>query len=234
MIASNFEFRGRAALVTGANGGLGAALVKELRERGCKVYAATRTGKGANFHDGDASVIHVQVDMADPQSIQALISQISDVTLIINNAGVNRNDGVLFCKNEAAAREEMEVNYFGPLSLIRALASQVTEQRDAAFINILSILAIDPIAECGTYAASKAAAHSLTRSVRAQLRPLGVRVIGVYPGPVDTPMSAHLSLPKISPDQVAGAVMTALLDGTEDLFPGEVAKTFVENFALLP
>jgi NAD(P)-dependent dehydrogenase (short-subunit alcohol dehydrogenase family) len=217
---------GRAALVTGANGGLGLVLARALADRGCKVYAAARNPDKIANAAHCRLIVPVRLDLADPDSIDALIPLVPDVSLVFNNAGSNRQDSALFCRNEGAAREEMEVNFFGPLRLARALAPLMKDRGEGTFVNVLSVLALEHLVECGSYSASKAAAHSLTQGMRAQLQPWGVRVIGVYPGPMDTAMSASLPVPKVSPEVVATAIMSALVSRDDEIFPGDMAQEF--------
>ncbi|MFK4446106.1 NAD(P)-dependent dehydrogenase (short-subunit alcohol dehydrogenase family) [Caballeronia udeis] len=219
-------FEGRTALVTGANGGLGLALARALADRDCKVYAAVRNPDNIADASNYRLIIPVRLDLTDPDSIDALITLVADVSLVFNNAGSNRQDSALFCRSEGAAREEMEVNFFGPLRLARALAPLMKDRGEGTFVNLLSILAFEHLVECGSYSASKAAAHSLTQGMRAQLQPWGVRVIGVYPGPMDTAMSASLPLPKVSPEVVATAIMSALVSRDDEIYPGDIAQEF--------
>ncbi|WP_175425578.1 SDR family NAD(P)-dependent oxidoreductase [Trinickia violacea] len=207
-------------MVTGATGGLGSRLVRTLSELGCTVYAAARTPERLPADCRSPAIVPIAIDLADPASIDASIPQLRDVSIVINNAGINRADSVLFCRDDHSAREEMEVNYFGPLRLARALAPFMAERRDGVFVNILSVLSIDHLVACGSYSVSKAAAHSLTQGMRAELKTSNVRVIGVYPGPMDTPMSAALPMAKIAPDDVAAMIIDAIRSGGDEIFPG--------------
>ncbi|QBQ99600.1 SDR family NAD(P)-dependent oxidoreductase [Paraburkholderia pallida] len=217
-------FKGRTVLVTGATGGLGLQLVHTFSRFGCTVYAAARTPGRLREQGLPSTVVPISMDLADPASIDASIPRLRDTSIVINNAGVNRADSVLFCRDEHAAREEMEVNYFGPLRLARALAPFMRERQEGLFVNVLSVLSIDHLVACGSYSVSKAAAHSLTEGMREELRPSNVRVIGVYPGPMDTPMSAGLPVAKVSPHDVANMIVEAILSGEDELFPGPEAR----------
>lgn len=217
-------FKGKTVLVTGATGGLGSQLVRGLAHLGCTVYAAARTPERLPDDCRSPAVVPIAVDLADPASIDASIPQLRNASVVINSAGVNRGDSVLFCRDEQSVREEMEVNFFAPLRLARALSPFMKERQDGVFVNVLSVLSIDHLVACGSYSASKAAAHSLTEGMRAQLKPWNVRVIGVYPGPMDTPMSAQLPVAKIAPTEVATMIIDAILRGDDAVFPGPEAQ----------
>ena len=211
----------RVVLVTGATGGLGRALVELLAQRGHRVIAAAREPERLQ---GRAGVTPLRLDVTDPRSIEAALPALRGVDVVINNAGLNLGDGLVFCRDPDAAEREMQVNYFGPLRLARAVAPLMKERGGGTLVNILSLLALAPLPPCGSYSASKAAAHSMTQTLRAELRPWNVRVVGVYPGPIATAMAASLPEPKESPSAVALAVVDALDGRQEEVFPGAVAQ----------
>jgi NAD(P)-dependent dehydrogenase (short-subunit alcohol dehydrogenase family) len=177
-------FNGKTVLVTCATGGLGSQLIRTLARLGSTVYAAARTPGRLCEANRPAAVIPIAMDLANPHSIDATIAQLNNASIVINNAGVNRGDRVLFCRDEHSAREEMEVEFFGPLRVARALESLMRERQEGIFINVLSVLSIDHHVACGSYSVSKAAAHSLTKGMRDEPKPCTVRVIGVNPGPI--------------------------------------------------
>ena len=148
-----------------------------------------------------------------------------DVDLLVNNAGVLLGARLIADTDLAAARQEMEVNYFGLLRMCRAFAPILAANGGGTLINVLSILARMASPAGGGYSASKAAALSLTQAVRAELLSQGTRVIGVLPGYVDTAMAEGVTAPKIQPSEVVRATLDALLtDDEDDVYPGEQAS----------
>jgi NAD(P)-dependent dehydrogenase (short-subunit alcohol dehydrogenase family) len=217
---------GAVALVTGANRGIGAAFVSGLLEAGAqRVYAAARDPQTLVLVERDARIVPITLDITDDTSVQAAAAQLIDVDLVVNNAGVLLGARLIAAADLSAARQEMEVNYFGLLRMSRAFAPILAANGGGALINVLSILARVASPAGGGYAASKAAALSLTQAVRAELLPQGTRVIGVLPGFVDTAMAEGVSAPKIQPSEVVRATLDALLtDDEDDVYPGEQAS----------
>lgn len=177
------DLRGKTVLVTGANGGIGGALVKALVDKGAaKVYAAARTITAVTQLSNSKAerVVPFRLDITYPSSVTLAAEHYNDVDLVINNAGVNRCTGLLEPSGVASAEEEMKVNFFGTLAMCRAFAP-VLASRKGALVNVCSIFGLVNLPVNGTYSASKAAVHSLVQGVRAELAPAGVRVVGVYP-----------------------------------------------------
>jgi NAD(P)-dependent dehydrogenase (short-subunit alcohol dehydrogenase family) len=209
------QLTGKTALVTGSNRGIGAALVQALLDAGVRrVYAAARTPQPSN----DERVVSVALDVGDAASIESLAARLKDVDILINNAGVSRGQSLVAAPSLEAAQDEMRINYFGTLAMIRAFAPILRQNGGGAIVNLLSILG--RVSGGGSYAPSKAAAYSLTQGVRAELAAQGTLVIGVMPGFVDTDMVKHVTAPKITPQLVAQSVVDALREGTEDVYPG--------------
>lgn len=220
------DLKGKIVLVTGANGGIGEALVKALLTRGvAKVYAAARTiAAVAELSHRDADrVVAFRLDITHAASVAAAAEQCRDVDLLINNAGINRGTSLMGPTGMERAREEMEVNFFGTLAMCRAFAP-VLASRGGAIVNICSIIGLVNLPLNGTYCASKAAVHSMLQGVRAELAPRGIRVVGAYPGPVDTKMTAGQEMPKATPDQVAAAILAGVENGDEDVFPDPMSR----------
>jgi NAD(P)-dependent dehydrogenase (short-subunit alcohol dehydrogenase family) len=217
---------GAVALVTGANRGIGAAFVSGLLAAGAKrVYAAARDPQTlAGLAQSDARVVPIALDIADDISVQEAAARLGDVDLVVNNAGVLLGGRLIAAADLSAARQEMEVNYFGLLRMSRAFAPILAANGGGTLINLLSILSRMASPAGGGYSASKAAALSLTQAVRAELHSQGTRVIGVLPGFVDTAMAEGVSAPKIQPSEVVRATLDALLTDQEEVYPGEQAS----------
>lgn len=195
-------------LVTGANGGIGSHLVKQALTRGAaKVYATARTPRTWD----DPRIVPLPLDITDPASIQAAVLAAGDVTVLINNAGVSATSPGILNSPDEEIRTNVETNFLGPLFLTRAFAPILTGQSNAAIINIHS--ALSWYAGAGIYSASKAALWSATNSMRMELAPAGVHVVGVHVGWVDTPMAAHSNDPKTDPADLVRLVYDALEAG---------------------
>jgi len=209
------------ALVTGANRGIGRAFVEELLAAGAaRIYAAARKPESLArlVKAGNGRVIAVGLDVTDAAEA-ASAARNRDVTLVINNAGVAHLAGVTSEPDNDKARQEMETNYFGVLNVVRAFAPVLAGNGGGAIINIASIASHVNFPSLATYSASKAAAHSLTQALRAELAGQGTQVVGVYPGPVDTDMAADIQMAKVTPGSVARAALVALQADEEDVFP---------------
>jgi short-subunit dehydrogenase len=217
--------QGSVALVSGANRGIGAAFVSGLLAAGAKrVYAAARTPQTlAALAQSDRRVIPIALDITDDTSVQEAATRLVDVDLVVNNAGVLLGGRLIAATDLSAARQEMEVNYFGLLRMCRAFAPILAANGGGTLINVLSILARVASPAVGSYSASKASALSLTQAVRAELQVQGTRVIGVLPGFVDTDMAQRVTAPKIQPSEVVRATLDALQTDQDEVYPGEAA-----------
>ncbi len=211
------------AFVTGANRGIGACFVQALLDRGAaKVYAAARDTSALPKDD---RIVPVALDITDAGAVAAAAAQAGDVTLLINNAGFNSNSGALKSPAMEDARREMDVNYFGTLSMIRAFAPVLKANGGGGIINMLSILSRVALPMMGTLCASKAAGLSLTQAVRAELKAQGTQVFAVMPGAVDTDMSKDFPPPKLDPADVVRAALNGVEAGDEnDIYPGDMAQ----------
>lgn len=229
------KVEGSVALVTGANGGIGQAIVEDLLKRGAsKIYAGVRdTSSAKALFKGQSRVIPIQLDVTKPDQIAKAAAAASDVTLLVNNAGFFGGHGALSVNDLAMARQEMEVNYFGPLAIAQAFKN-TPALRGGAVINILSFLALATIPLAGTYSASKAAALSLTRALRAELKTRGSHVLAVLPVQVDTPLGAAMPDPKLKPSEVAIHTLDALEAGHDEVFPGALSEGAAAAFKADP
>ena len=225
------DVQGKNVLVSGAGGGIGGALVAELVARGAgKVYAAARNVAAVEplVRQSGERVKAVPLDVTDAGSVARALDQCPDTDILINNAGVNHNMWLLGPTGMEAARAEIEVNYLGTLAMCRAFAPVLT-RRQGMIVAIVSIIGLVNLPINGTYCASKAALHSLVQGVRAELAPGGVRVVGVYPGPVDTRLTAGLHMPKATPAEVAAAIVAGMGTDADEIFPDPASRQAFEQ-----
>lgn len=217
---------GSVVLLTGANRGIGRALAEELLRRGAaKIYLGVRDVASVQAMTASSGrVVPLTLDVTKPEQVKQAAQTAADVTLLINNAGVAAFTGAVSAADTANARQEMEVNYFAPLALAQAFRDTPAFQRGGAIVNILSFLALVTLPAAGTYAASKAAALALTRTLRAELKGRGVQVLGSLPVQVETDMGVALPEPRLTPDEVAAATLDALEAGAEEVFPGVLSQ----------
>lgn len=227
---------GSVAVVTGANRGIGTAFVRGLlANRASRVYAGARKIESlAALAQSDQRIVPIQLDISSDASVEAAAAQLSDINLLINNAGVAYGARLLGSEDLSLAQQEMEVNYFGTLRMIRAFAPILANNGSGSVVNLLSILSRVASAKLGSYSASKAAAFALTQAVRAELRAQGTLVVGVMPGYVDTDMAADFEGVKISAEAVVEASFEALRIGQEDVYPGETASHVAAQLLLNP
>ncbi len=214
---------GQVVLITGAGGGIGRAATRALLDAGvAKVYAGTRVD-GAEIGLTHDNVVAVHIDLTDQASIDAAAAKCTDVTILVNNAGVNHNAPVIGADDNDWARHEIEVNYLGTLAVTRAFAPILAANGGGAILNVLSILSRANHPGMATYCASKAALFSATQALRAQLRHQNTFVCAFMPGAVDTRLTAHLPIPKLTTDETAEALISALVNDVEDAYPGDMA-----------
>jgi len=176
----------------------------------------------------------VPLDVTDGRSVRELAGEIGGkVDIVVNTADCHRTFGIATRRGVETAQLEMDVNYFGLLRLaqefVPALKARASDgQANAiAWVNVLSIFALSNYPPHGTYSASKAAALSLSQALRAELQSAGVRVINLFPGPIDDEWDQLLLPPKLSPAAVAAALVGALKGSVEDVYPGDVAQDWL-------
>ena len=228
---STYPIKNTIALVTGANRGIGRALVDALLARGAaKVYATARSLDSLKelVASSGGRVVPLQLDVTNPEQVRAAAAAAGDVRLLINNAGVVKKFGGEFTDPQwiPASREEFETNVIGVLSVTQAFAPALTSRSGSAVVNLSSVAGLVNFPVITTYSASKAAAHSLTQAIRTQLTPHNVYVAGVYPGPIDTDMAREIDLEKISAEAAAHAILDGIEARREEIFPDPFSIQF--------
>ena len=218
-------------LITGATGAIAQALIAGLNARGAKrIYAAARDVSGLVASD---RLVPIKMDVTSDDDVNRAAAHATDVTLLINNAGVNHNTAFLLAPDLEIAREEFECNYLAPLRVVRAFAPALIANKGAV-LNMLTILSRVNLPLMGSYCASKAAALSLTQGLRAELGAKGVRVAAALPGAVDSRMTAGLPIPKMSPADAAAEILDGFEKGEEEIYVGEMARGLAAGLASDP
>lgn len=209
---------GAVVLVTGANGGIGTQFVREALARGAsKVYATARKPRAWD----DERVVPLPLDVTDRTSIRAAVEAAGDVTVLINNAGTSVSSAGILTHTDEEIRANVETNFLGPLFLARAFAPTLSARANTAIIDVHSALSWYAVA--GVYSATKAALWSATNSLRLELAPAGVHVIGVHVGYVDTPMAAHTTEAKTDPADLVRIVFDAVEAGEYEVLADETS-----------
>jgi NAD(P)-dependent dehydrogenase (short-subunit alcohol dehydrogenase family) len=212
---------GSVALVTGGNRGFGAALCAALVERGAaKVYAGVRDPATV----GTPGVEAVRLDITSPDDVAAAAARCSDVTLLINNAGIGTGTSVLADDALDQLQLEFDTNVVGPLAMSRAFAPVLAANGGGALVNVLSVLAWFAAPQSAMYCAAKSASWSLTNSLRLELAPQRTQVVAVHVGYMDTDMIAGLPVPKSSPDHIARVVLDAVQAGDSEVLADEASR----------
>src|SRR5262245_10324653 len=213
----------REVLVTGANRGLGQALVEEALRRGAsRVYAGTRQP----LRHPDERVTPVSLDVTDAAQIRAAAERVESLDVLINNAGVDLHGDL---SDRVLLERHLAVNLFGTYAVTQAFLPHLTRSR-GAIVNVLSLASVAALPFTPTYSISKAAAFNLTQSLRALLAGQGVSVHAVMAGPVDTEMTRYLDIRKASPGSVASAILDGVDDGEEEIFPDPLSATMAESW----
>jgi NAD(P)-dependent dehydrogenase (short-subunit alcohol dehydrogenase family) len=212
------DLTGAVVLVTGANGGLGTEFVTQALEGGAaRVYATARHPRDW----ADERVVPLALDVTDPASVDAAAAAASDVTIVVNNAGVGGTSSLM-----AASVEEVEAlfatNVFGALRVAKTFAPVLARNGGGALVDIHSVLSW--IALAGGYSASKAAFWSITNSLRLELAPRGTQVLGAHLGYTDTPLIDHLDTEKNSPRDVVAAIWDAVVAGEREVLVDHVSR----------
>ena len=224
------QIKDSVVLVTGANRGIGAEFVRQLAERGAaKIYA---TARSADSIDAEGVEV-IALDVTDPAQIEAAAALAGDVQLVIKNAGAS--SGLTALGGDLAGiRSEFDVNVFGPLALARAFAPALARNGGGAVLNVLSALSWISAPGASVYAATKAAAWSLTDGIRIELSEQGTQVLGMHMGMVDTDMTAGYDIAKISPATAVTAALDGIEAGLSEVLVDDTAKYVKSTLGLDP
>ncbi len=217
------KIEGKTVLITGANRGIGQALVNEALIRGAhRVYAGTRQP----LAHPDERVTPLTLDVTNAAQVQAAAASAGSLDVLINNAGIARYDDL---SDRAALEQHLAVNLFGTYGVTQAFLPLLTTSR-GAIVNNVSTMALAPFPFTPAYAVSKAAAFNLTQSLRALLAGRGVRVHAVLTGPTDTDMTRGFDIPKASPESVARAIFDGVENEEEDIFPDSMSRSLADSW----
>jgi NAD(P)-dependent dehydrogenase (short-subunit alcohol dehydrogenase family) len=225
----NYDIKGKTALVTGANRGIGKAIVESFLNHGAtKVYAAVRNLDSAAplvEKYGD-KVIPVQIDLAKPETLTAAAETMRDVQVVVNNAGVLKSSTPLSNDAIESLEFEMKINVYGLIRMAQAFAPILKANGGGAFVQLNSVASLKSFSNFATYSASKAAAYSITQALHELLGQQGTTVLSVHPGPIATDMAAAAGFNEIAepPSLVAEGIVGALKTGNFHLFPDSMAK----------
>ena len=213
----------KTVLITGANRGIGEALVKEALHRGAKrVFAGTRR----TLSSTDPRVTALMLDVTSASQIQRAVDEVADLDVLINNAGIAIHEDLT---DLDVVQKQLDVNLLGPLKVTQAFLPLLIRSK-GTIVNILSLASIAPVPVIAGYSISKAAALSLTQSQRALLMRQGVSVHAVILGSVDTDMSRGFDVPKVSPESAAVGIFDGLKKGEEDTFPDPTSQSLADGW----
>lgn len=213
----NSEIAGKVVLVIGAADAVGREIVTAFRKAGAREVLAAG--------DPSAADVDHKVSMADPPALKGLASSLaSRIDILVNNLSFSAGQTALADGADQGARQEMEVNYFGLLNILRAFSPAMRARGQGVIVNVLSVWGQTSLPPLGTFSASQAACVSLTQAARAELAAWGVRVCGVFPAALDTPTYSGIAAPKLAAAQLAAAIVKALPQGVEDVYPGGGAE----------
>ena len=239
-MASDPKFR--KVLVTDGKSAVGQAVVQALVKAGADIVWVGHAEPWKKIGGLDAiaalpQVTLVPLDLSNERSVIELAGQIGGkVDIVVNTAEVHRTFGISGRRGTDVAKLEMEINYFGLLRLAQAFGPALKGRANdgathaTAWVNLLSIYALANYPAHGTFSASKAAAYSLAQCLRAEMRPAGIRVVNVFPGPINEEWNQQMPQPKLTPAALAGAIVKALRDGVEDIYPGDIAQEWLQRW----
>jgi NAD(P)-dependent dehydrogenase (short-subunit alcohol dehydrogenase family) len=215
-------------LVTGGNRGLGKAFVEEALARGArKVYAAARDPRTVTT----PGAVPLALDVTDPESVRRAAAEASDVTVLINNAGISNRASVLNADLDVI-RREFETNFYGPILVTRAFAPVLAANGGGHVLNVHSVLSW--ISQGTSYSSSKAALWQATNAFRLELAPQGTSVTGLHVGYVDTDMAADVDGPKVAARDVAGQALDGIEAGAFEVLADEITRTVKKGLSADP
>jgi len=219
------------ALITGANRGIGHALVTRLLADGAaRIYATARTSAEADKLTAiDKRVTGLVLDVTDTAQIASVAARAKDVNLLINNAGV-LDFGSFLDASRAQVDRNFGTNFYGTLEVTKAFVPVLEANGGGTVVNMLTLVALASMPGLSVYNASKAAAWSMTQSWRASLASKNIKVVGVFPGAVDTDMLAGVEMPKTPAAEIARAISDGIASGDEDVFPDPMAAAFYDQW----
>jgi len=229
---SGVAIEGKVILITGANRGIGKALASKALELGAKkVYATARDeSKLAEVKALDSDrVVTLTLDVTNQEQVSAAAQAASDVEIVINNAGMGTGAQLMAEDVVEKSKLEMDANFYGPMRMGVAFAPILKANGGGAIANVLSVAGLVNFPFAPTYSTSKAAGHSLTQGQRAVLAGQNTLVCGIYPGPIDTDMTAGMTVEKGSTEEVAVAVFEGLAQGTEEIFTDNMARGLAQG-----
>lgn len=230
------QIQDKTVLITGANRGIGKAIVIAALERGAsKVYAAVRTLASAQplVEEFGERVVPIRLDLAEPQSIRDAADEASDVDVVVNNAGVLKSASVLSDDALESLEFEFDINTKGLIRIAQAFAPVLKANGGGALVQLNSVVSIKTFSQFATYSASKAASYAITQSLKEELGEQGTQVVSVHPGPIATDMGRDAGFEDNaeSPSVVADALFDGLADGSFHVFPDTMAKQFWQGFS---
>ncbi len=215
-------------LVTGANRGIGLAFAQALLARGArKVYAAARNPASVTLPGVEA----LQLDVTNPQEIAAAVEKASDVTLVINNAGIAQPGGFLAADSDAVTRRIFETNVFGVLNMSKAFAPVLKANGGGALLNVLSVASWVNGGELAAYSASKSAAWSLTNALRHELAAQQTQVLGLHMAYVDTDLTRGFEVPKSSAEDIVQRALDGLEAGADEVLADALTQQVRQGLA---
>jgi NAD(P)-dependent dehydrogenase (short-subunit alcohol dehydrogenase family) len=213
----------KVVLITGANRGIGQALVNEALNRGAKrVYAAVR----GDFQHADQRVTTLKLDVTNASQIKQAAAKVTALDVLINNAGIALYDDL---SNPDALEQQLAVNLLGPFNVTHAFLPQL-KQSQGAIVNNVSLAGLAPLPMIPSYSISKAAAFNLTQSLRALLASEGVSVHAALIGPTDTDMTRGFEVPKSSAEATAKGILSGVENGEEDIFPDPASQSISDGW----
>lgn len=226
------NFLNTTVFITGANRGIGKALVEALLEKGCrKIYAAARDIHSIQFKD--PRVILCRLDITDSAQIKAAVQFASDTEILINNAG-SLNAGTFLEGSLEGFRKDIEVNYFSTIQMMRAFTPILQKNVNPRIVNIVSIAKYVNFPFIAGYSASKAALYSATQAARIELSPLGIAVHAVNPGAIDTDMNKGSSMPMTPPAEVALSILKHIESEEADIVPDRIGLEMFQTWQQSP